>query len=277
MKTSNKKRRNHLLPICYQKGFANPDGQVWVQFLTRDKPPLYLNPISVGVMHKFYTRYKNGFEDDSIETFFQKNVEDLYAPLARRVKEEKSDFVITKEDVLVLLRFVASQIVRTQAHMRCIEEQAGRVLNVEDFIHNMGRKMGKMVDAWKAKPPDISLYTSLPNIGTHFITGDNPVIAITQRVNHTGIETPFDSLSTVDIDKILEDPISEFTVPLSPYVCLTVRNGGSGMMNPFPQSREPAWTRMINRRIYGQCVQFVEAMDKDTLAFHEKRPGALTL
>lgn len=274
MATPNKKRSNHFLPICYQKGFTNPDGLVWVQFLNKEKPPVSLNPISVGKIHKFYTRYTNGLEDDSVETFFQINVEDLYAPIARRIKAEASAFTMEDDDIPILLRFVAAQIVRTQAHKRCIDEQAGIPLGPDVFFHNMGRKMKKIFDAWLRKFPNILLHTPLPVIGSHFITGDNPVVSVTGNVDFKGIETPFDSLTIVNIDKILEDASSEFTLPMSPYVCLTVVNRGTGQIFRSPQSLEPVWVSRINQRIYGQCVQFVEAMDARSLSFHERRASS---
>jgi hypothetical protein len=271
MKTPNITRSNHFLPVCYQKAFADADGKVWVQFLNKDKPPFRMNPQKVGVINRFYTRYVEGVKDDSIENFFSDDVEDLFAPIAKRVKEQASEFTLNDDDIPILLKFVASQIVRTQAHKRCIDEQAGQELSQDTFFHNMGRKMKKMFDAWLAKFPDILLHTPLPIIGNQFITGDNPVTSVTEKVNPTGIETPYDVLSIVNIDKILQDPNSAFTVPLSPYVCLTVANSGTERIFRSPQTFDSKWVSVINQRTYGQCVQFVEALHEHTLGFHVKR------
>jgi hypothetical protein len=267
-----KKRSNHFLPICYQKSFTDAEGQLWVQYLHKDGPPQHLNPIVVGVMNKFYTQYINGIEDDSIENAFQSLVEDDYAPIAKRIKEEKIDFTLTKEDVSILLKFVASQVVRTEAHRRCIDEQAGIAVGSDIFLHNMGRKLLKIIRAWQVRVPDIQLYTSLPLFGIHFITGDSPVVTFGGTVENIAVERPFDMQSIVNIDKILEDPNSGFIVPLSPYVCVFVRNGGTGQIMRSPQSRPPEFVSKTNELLYAQCVQFVEAMDEKSLAFHKRNP-----
>ena len=267
----NKKRSNHFVPICYQKAFTNADGLVWVQYLNEDRPPLPLSPKSVAVINKYYTRFINGIEDDSIENAFQTLVEDHYAPIARRIKEQKSDFELTTEDVPVLLKFVAAQVVRTEAHRRCIEEQAGTAVSSDIFLHNIGRKLLKIVAAWKESLPDMTLYTSLPFVGSHFITGDSPVIAFGGKTDHSVIERPADMQTIVNIDKILEDPNSGFILPLSPYVCLMIRNNGSSQMMRSPQPREPDFVSKTNDLLYRQCVQFVEAMDERSLVFYKHR------
>ena len=241
-----------------------------VQYLNKSKPPLRMNPKNVGVVNRLYTRYKDGQEDDSIERFFSTEVESLYAPIAKRISDEKGEFVLTNEDFFVLVKFVVCQIVRTKAHLRCIEEQAGTALNTEVFIHNMARKMSRIVDRWIAKPPHASIYTPATR-DSHFITGDNPVFSVTETRNYTGSDAPSDVLAIVKIDQILEDPNSEFTVPLSPFVCLTIRNDGAGLITPYAQPRPPAWVSTVNQRVYRQCVQFVEAMHERTLGFHVRR------
>jgi hypothetical protein len=31
-------RSSHTLPVCYQESFTKPDGEIFVQFLDKDKP-----------------------------------------------------------------------------------------------------------------------------------------------------------------------------------------------------------------------------------------------
>jgi hypothetical protein len=46
-------RANHVLPICYQQPFTKDDGELFVQFLHLDKPPISLHPLAVGVVNDF--------------------------------------------------------------------------------------------------------------------------------------------------------------------------------------------------------------------------------
>jgi hypothetical protein len=264
-----KKRSNHFLPVCYQKAFADAEGLVWVQFLDRDPTPLHLAPKSVGTIYKYYTRLIDGMEDDSLESAFGKLVESGYAPLAQRMRKEKDQFRLRKEDVPILLKFVAAQVVRTEAHRRCISQQAGYTVSSEIFVHNIGRKIRKIVEAWEAKPPDILLHTSLPYIGVYFITGDSPAMTF-RGPSESAIAQLVDTMAIFDIDKLLADPNSGFILPVSPYLCLTVRNEGTGRMLVSPRREPPEFVAKTNELIYRQCVQFIEAADARSLAFHSK-------
>jgi hypothetical protein len=118
-------RECHFLPICYQQPFTNARGELFVQFLDKDKP-IPLHPNVVGKMNGFYTRTINGVEDDAIEKSFSSLVEGNYAAVAKRIAEEKNEFHFKdKNEAFSLLKFVATQIVRTYAHRCCIEKQAG--------------------------------------------------------------------------------------------------------------------------------------------------------
>jgi hypothetical protein len=267
MGKQNKKRNNHYLPICYQKPFSDGDGLVWVQFLDQDTPPRHLNPKSVGAIYKFYTRYVNGVEDDSIENFFHKFVEDFYAPIARRVQDEMDKFVLTRDDVPVLLRFVSSQVVRTEAHRQCIQTQAGGVIAPDVFHHNLSRKMGLITEAWIQRPPDIHLRTSLPYVGSHYVTGDSPVITFAVKDDQETGEIP----AILDIQETLANSKSGFSVPLSPYVRVIVLNGGSGEVKSKAESETPDVVSKMNDLTYGQCVQFVESMDEKSLIYYRQR------
>jgi hypothetical protein len=264
-----KKRSNHFLPVCYQKAFTDAEGLVWAQFLDKDPPPLHLAPKSVGAIYKYYTRLIHGMEDDSLESAFGTLVESGYAPLAQRMRSEKDQFRLRKEDVPILLKFVAAQVVRTEAHRRCISKQAGYIVSSEVFVHNIGRKIRKIVEAWDAKAPDVLLRTSLPYIGSHFITGDSPAITF-RGPSQSAIEQPVDTMAVFDIDNLLADPDSGFILPVSPYVCLTVRNGGAGRMLVSPRREPPEFVAKTNEVMYGQCIQFIEAADARSLAFHRR-------
>src|SRR5579863_6369132 len=133
-------RENHFLPVCYQESFTNAEGELCVQFLDKDSP-IPLHPRVVGKINDFYTRTIDGVDDDKIERFFGEFVEGEYSSVAKRIKAHKNEFVLRREDIPILLKFVATQIVRTLAHRLCVDEQAGIEVPQGVFIHNMHRKM----------------------------------------------------------------------------------------------------------------------------------------
>jgi hypothetical protein len=167
------------------------------------------------------------------------------------------------------MKFVATQIVRVKAHLLCVNEQAGSPVPQRIFFHNMLRKMQKLAGRWSTKPPDFRLWTPFPNTELQFITGDNPVICFAD--SYPSIIKPFTSRSITNIDELLETPDSGFIVPLSPFVALTLHNGGEGNMIRKPQYAPPRVVTELNRCIYEQCVQFVAALDEKALGFHAKR------
>ena len=104
---ANLKRKNHYLPECYQKGFTNGSGKVWVKFCDKLDPE-QRNPLSVGRKQSFYIVKRNGKEDDKVEDFFNDVVETPFAPLSRRIKKEQNRFAnITGEEWSALCGFVA--------------------------------------------------------------------------------------------------------------------------------------------------------------------------
>jgi hypothetical protein len=114
--------------------------------------------------------------DDGIEKFFGRFVEGDYAAVAKRITELKDEFVLEPHEVPVLLKFVATQVVRTQAHLECINVQAGIRVPQGLFINAMHRKLKLIVDRWMRHTPDVILWTPLPYVNTQFIRGDNPVL-----------------------------------------------------------------------------------------------------
>jgi hypothetical protein len=267
-------RANHVLPICYQQSFTKDDGELFVQFLHLDKPPISLHPLKVGVVKDFYTRSVDGADDDGIEKFFGRFVESEYAAIAKRLTALKDTFVLEPLEVGVLLKFVVAQIVRTQAHRECINLQAGINVPQGIFIHNMHRKMKMIADRWLKHTPDVLLWTPLPYLGTQFITGDNPVVCfstseVQPRVASLIPPTP----KIVDLNVTLESSHNGFIVPLSPYICLTVINSGkrdSVRLRP-PQPTDPIVVRDFNRMVYDQCVTFVASRDPEQIRFHVKQ------
>jgi hypothetical protein len=109
--------------------------------------------------------------------------------VAKRIAKEKNEFVFKdKEEAFSLLKFVATQVVRTLAHRRCIDQQAGMKVLQDVFIHNMHRKLHLISDRWIRHTPDVILWTPLPYLGCQFITGDNPVLCFTRDPNAAIVE-----------------------------------------------------------------------------------------
>jgi hypothetical protein len=263
-------RECHFLPVCYQQGFTNPNGEWFIQFLNHDKPKS-LAPVAVGKINDFYTRTVDGVDDDGIEDFFCQFVEGDYARVAKRIKEEKNEFMPQKEDINVFLKFVATQIVRTLAHRHCIDQQAGAKVPPFVFHHNMHRKMRFIIDRWQRQLPDVILETPLPIIGSQFITGDNPIICYTIDENAPAVFPPVPKI--LDLKQTLESAQNGFLVALSPYIRLAVVNSSVRKeitLQP-PRCIETHQVRAFNKLIYDQCMQFVGAQDAEHLNFHVKK------
>ena len=264
-------RANHVLPVCYQQSFTNADGELCVQFLDRDTP-IFIHPNVVGKINDFYTRVIDGVESDGIEKFFNEHVEGEYAKVAKRIKEEQNGFRLRVHEIPTLLKFVATQIVRTEAHRNCVNLQAGATVPQESFVHNMHRKMKILGDHWMKHWPMLVFWTTLPYVGSQFITGDNPVICFVQDEKLPVSTLVPDKPKIIDLSLSLASPHNGFIVPLSPYVCLTVINSGqrkSVQVRPM-QTADPHDVRDLNVRIYNQCVKFVAAQNPEHLSFHVK-------
>jgi Protein of unknown function (DUF4238) len=264
IKRSNLKRNNHFLPECYQRGFTDPSEKVWVKFAEKTKLE-HRNP-SVGKRRSIYIRNENGVENDDLEDFFDKAVENPFACLSQTVKEEQNKLAtITGTEQGVLCRFIASQAVRTLGHKQCIDQQAGHPVNKGTFISTMIRLMRIMVNAWLTNPPSLHFYTSLPHVGDQFITGDHPVLVIEMNDNPIWIPADNPRLGITDVKQILGNPRSRFWVSLSPYICISIQMQGGGSPHLPPEIVDPQVVRLFNNLIRGQCSLFTLAKDKESL------------
>jgi hypothetical protein len=231
-----------------------------------NKPdPVRRRPIKVGRKRSLYIIRENGVETDKVEDFLDKNVEKDFAILSKRIKNESSEFKeMSRDEVGVIARFVASQAVRTLGNKDTIEEQAGEKVDTNTFAWVMSRKMLMMLNSWINNPPTFRFHTPLPNIGDRFITGDHPIVVQTVHDNKIWTPTENPELRITDLAEILQRPSYSFTVPLSPYVAVSIqRNGGQVHLAP----RELALTdvRRLNQLIRKQCRVFTLARDRDSL------------
>jgi Protein of unknown function (DUF4238) len=254
--------KQHFLPQCYQKGFADSSRKVWVKFA--DKPtPEHRNPDSVGWQRGLYAA-KSGQE---IENYFGKEVENAFGALSRRIKRERNKFSeITGDELAALARFIASQTVRTLAHEQCIREQAGGPVDKRTFNRVMLRKMRTIINTWVENFPAFHFYTPLPYVGEQFITGDHPVLVIQMKQNPIWVPTDTPILQITALEQILQNPSHAFWISLSPYVCASIQGHSGGKPHLPPKTMEPPTVRQFNEFVRGQCKIFTVARDRESLA-----------
>ncbi|SPE43652.1 hypothetical protein SBA7_1630002 [Candidatus Sulfotelmatobacter sp. SbA7] len=262
----NLKRKNHFLPVCYQKGFADVSGKVWVKFADKPKPE-QRNPLSVGRKQSLYIVKRNGKENDKVENFFNDVVEAPFAPLSLRIRKEQNQFAnLTGEEWAALCGFVALQAVRTPAHKRCLEEQAGSPLDTNAFVTAIARQALAIMEEWNKSLRRLHFYTSLPHVGEQFISGDSPVVLTQMNDNRIWVPTSTPELRTTDLAQVLSNPNHEFWLPLSPYVCVSVRGHVWGEPHLPPQTVDPQFVRFLNGRVREQSGIFLLARDKASLS-----------
>ena len=262
----NLKRDNHYLPISYQFGFTNSAGKVWVKFAHKLEP-VERNPRSVGRQRSLYIVTRGGIPHDDVEDFFSRLVEMPFAPLARRIRDEKNRFAtITEDESNALCTFIALQVVRTIAHKRCLDEQAGRDLDSNAFVGTLVRQALGIIEAWNEGSPELQFYTPLPHIGDRFITGDSPVVTIQMNDNPIWIPRSEPRLAITDVKQLLNSPNYYFWIPLSPYVCASLTGRGTQATRLPPRVADPQLVRFLNDRIREQSRIFTLAKDKPSLA-----------
>jgi hypothetical protein len=260
----NLQRDHHFLPRCYQEGFTDADGRVWAKLSGEAPEPR--KPSKLGRSRSLYIRNINGVEDDRIETFLGREVEDRFASLSRRVKNERNEMsAINPREQADLLLFVASQAVRTLAHKRCVDTQAGRQVDKNKFLEVMFRQMWTMADVWGKNPPTLRFFTNLPYVSDQFITGDHPVVVIRVEDNRVWVPTDSPQPKITQLPELLNSRNVGFWIALSPYVCLSVqpRDGSTSYLPP--ETLEPPQVRMFNRLVRDQSKIFTLARDRASL------------
>lgn len=109
-------RDNHYVPCVYLKQWASSCGRVWTYRLlvSHPKVPLWKlsSPRGVAYHKHLYTQVVAGEETDEIERWLDSEFE---APVEEALQKATSDARLTPEDWKRLVRFLASQDVRTPA------------------------------------------------------------------------------------------------------------------------------------------------------------------
>jgi len=194
--------------------------------------------MSVGRKRNLYIRKRNGIEDDEVECFFDKEVENKFADLSRRVKNEREQFSsITVAELGTLTKFVVLQSVRTLANKECMEEQFAAPLGTRIFVSEMLRQAWAIMRFWGTDPPAFYFWTCLPYVGEHFITGDSPVVILQMNDNLVWMPTDTLTLGIMGLEQILKSPNYSFGIALSPYVSVLLQGHGDGEAHLPPKTR----------------------------------------
>lgn len=259
------KRDNHFLPVCYQKGFADSSGKVWVKFADRETA-VHWHPSRIGKQQNLYIRSRGGVEDDKFEDFFDREVENDFAKFSQRVKREQNHLSsVTGKELGALGRFVASQIVRTRANKQSMEEQVCRPLSTNEFLEEMGKQWKAILNSWLSKLPAFEFYTALPYVEECFITGDDPVLLIVEDDNPIWAPSDEPQRRIASPQVILNNPKTSLRVALSPYICVFLRGQGGAEAHFPPQTIEPSAVRSFNDLLRKQCHFFTLAGDEECL------------
>jgi hypothetical protein len=260
------RRGNHFVPACYQRSFTDAKGKVWIRF--DDGTFKHLVPNSVGLKNDLYIFEEKGVETDKVEVFFDRHIENDFAHLSRRIRDEADRFSqMSGDEAGVLLRFVASQVVRTLGHKATMSEQAnGAPIDANTFVRVMVRKMKMLLDHWTENLPTIRFFTPLPNIGETYITGDHPVVVEVINDNQIWEPTSRPMQGITNLTDILQHPKYAFVIALSPYVCAFVVRGEPGEVHLPPKTVDLKEVREFNSLIRNQCRIFTLARDRDSLS-----------
>jgi hypothetical protein len=260
----NLRRENHYLPQCYQRGFADDAGKVWVKETLKPEPE-YRKTNSVGKSRSLYIRKVNGIEDDSIEKFFGDDVEKGFGQLSQRVKAQGPKINLSGTELGFLVRFVAAQAVRTLAHKECVGIQAGRTVDRDTYLNVMGRQLTTITRAWGDNLPSFQLLTSLPFVTHRFITGDNPVVIITPTKSLISAPAMTPVQTITQLPDILSNPESEFLMTLTPYMAVTIGQRRPNSEQFRVAELDPIAVLRMNDLVRGQCRLFTLARDKESL------------
>ena len=111
-------RDNHFVPQFYLKNFATASGEVheYRILVSRSSVPVWksVNVAGTGYEKNLYTRIVRGEEADDMEQWLNREFE---SPAKEPFQKVLADKELTRADWEILIRFLASQIVRTPAFL----------------------------------------------------------------------------------------------------------------------------------------------------------------
>lgn len=107
-------RDNHFVPQMYLRNFSTPSGEVreYRILVSHSGVPVWkpVNVAGTGYETNLYTRIVRGEEADDIEQWLNREFE---SPAKEPFQKVLADIELTQDDWKILVRFLASQIVRT--------------------------------------------------------------------------------------------------------------------------------------------------------------------
>jgi hypothetical protein len=260
----NLQRENHFLPECYQRGFTDDTGRVWVKEADKTEPR-HRRVEKVGRRRNFYIRSINGVEDDSIEKFFSKEVEDGFARVSKKIKTEGHKIELSAAECGFIARFVATQTVRTVAHHRCIERLAGGTVNRSTYLNLIVRQIWAITKAWDDDIPNFQFLTTLPFVTHHFITCDSPVLVFTAKDGTISTPVVKATPTITMLPELLENQQTQFLITLSPYMAVSVGRLGPNAPLTLLTPLEPISVLRINQHLRDQSQLFTLARDRESL------------
>ena len=111
-------RDNHFVPQLYLSNFATATGEVYEYriLVSHASVPVWkrINTTGTGYEKNLYTRIVRGEEADDIEQWLS---QDFESPAKKPIQKVLANRELSQSDWEVLIRFLASQIVRTPAFL----------------------------------------------------------------------------------------------------------------------------------------------------------------
>lgn len=144
MTMSKLRTKNHFVPQCYLKQWADGDQNIceYQTLVSHKDVPVWRSrsPSGTGYQEHFYTQILSGKESDDFEKWLAEEFEAPVAPVINKVVNDKS---LTPADWEVLVKFLAAQDVRTPfrllEHYRRSQEMMPNVL--EEVLNELKEKL----------------------------------------------------------------------------------------------------------------------------------------
>lgn len=157
---TNFRRDNHYVSIGYLKRWESSSNKIWVYrtLVSHDNVPLWKESSIKGVAYHsyLYTRIIAGVESDEIERWLDKEYETPTEGVLQKVASEDR---LTASDWRILVRFLASQDVRTPA--RLIENLKRWEKTLPDILENTLKESVRKLELVRSGETDLQQNKSL--------------------------------------------------------------------------------------------------------------------
>jgi hypothetical protein len=146
-----------------------------------------------------------------------------------------------------------------------MQEQTGGFVDTTAFIDVMLRQIWSMMSSWKERPPRCQFHTSLPLVGSYFISGDNPVVAVEAVDDRIWTPATLPRVQVSQLGEVFGSEKFQFWLTLSPYICISLHRVGNSNEVGLPSPMDTLHVRQLNAAIRNQSKYFTLARDKDSL------------